>query len=380
MRPTRSYWERTSLNAPTDFLIVGSGFVGLCAALETRKTFPRASILVVDRAPVGFGASTRNAGFGCFGSPSELLDDAKRVPLSTVIDRVERRYRGLQQWLSWFSPDAFDWFPGGGQEVFSADKYSLFKECEAFLPELNRQVGSFMNHSSVYSKNETKHRSPSLPYALSIAIEGHLHPGKLMELLRKKAQTEHIVLRGGVTIEPFSHWTRTEKGWEIPSQEGILVSERVLVATNAFTQHLFPELEVEPARGQVLLTAPLPQGNPWIGSFHADEGYLYFRNVGQGLLLGGGRNRFREQEKNDSGCTSEEVMNYLESFLREHLLPHQPVEITDRWAGTMGFGPKNEKEPLVLQKAPGVVVACRMGGMGVALAPSVATEAVSLFR
>src|ERR1700754_3460624 len=77
-----------------------------------------------------------------------------------------------------------------------------------------------------------------------------------------------------------------------------LIAQQLLVATNAFALQLLPQLDITPARGQVLVTSPI-DGLPFKGTFHFDEGYYYFRNLGDRVLLGGARNRAFEEESTD---------------------------------------------------------------------------------
>jgi gamma-glutamylputrescine oxidase len=49
------------------------------------------------------------------------------------------------------------------------------------------------------------------------------------------------------------------------------------------------DVPVKPGRGQVIITSEM-EHLPFKGSFHFDEGYYYFRNVGKRVLFGGGRN------------------------------------------------------------------------------------------
>ena len=75
--PNLSYWEQNSFIGRPDLLVIGGGIVGLTSALEFRRRFPEAKIMVVERSPIAAGGSTRNAGFACFGSISEILNDLK---------------------------------------------------------------------------------------------------------------------------------------------------------------------------------------------------------------------------------------------------------------------------------------------------------------
>ena len=70
-----SFWELESYFKNIDIIIIGSGIVGLFAALHLKKTTPKLKIIVLERGVLPSGASTKNAGFACFGSASEILDD-----------------------------------------------------------------------------------------------------------------------------------------------------------------------------------------------------------------------------------------------------------------------------------------------------------------
>ena len=61
-----SYWERTSFVNEADVIIIGSGLVGLSAALWLKRQQSRIKITVLDRGFLPSGASTKNAGFACF--------------------------------------------------------------------------------------------------------------------------------------------------------------------------------------------------------------------------------------------------------------------------------------------------------------------------
>ena len=69
-----SYWEKDTYFSNIDVLIIGSGIVGLTAALELKSANPSRKIIVIERGFLPCGASSKNAGFSCFGSVSELLD------------------------------------------------------------------------------------------------------------------------------------------------------------------------------------------------------------------------------------------------------------------------------------------------------------------
>jgi len=140
---------------------------------------------------------------------------------------------------------------------------------------------------------------------------------------------------------------------------------------------LLPELDIVPARGQVLVTSEITD-LPWKGSFHSDEGFYYFRNIGKKVLLGGARNKAFEQEATTQMDITINIQEELERYLNEVVLPKQKGQYTIdyRWSGIMAMG--SEKMPIIKEIEPNIFCAVRMSGMGVALAPIVGKSVAKL--
>jgi glycine/D-amino acid oxidase-like deaminating enzyme len=110
------------------------------------------------------------------------------------------------------------------------------------------------------------------------------------------------------------------------------------------------------------------------GTYHFNEGYVYFRNVGDRVLLGGGRNVDIAGETTQQFGSSEPVIAYLKAFAQRHF--DFPLEWERAWSGIIGTGP--DKAPIIERVSPRVVAAVRLSGMGVALSAQVAEEAADL--
>jgi glycine/D-amino acid oxidase-like deaminating enzyme len=149
------------------------------------------------------------------------------------------------------------------------------------------------------------------------------------------------------------------------------------VATNAWTQELLPQLDVVPARGQVLLTKPVP-GLRLRGTYHHDEGFYYFRDHAGGVLLGGGRNLDIPGETTALEGTTPLVQDALVRLLDEMILPGTSYTIARRWSGIMGMGPSTG--PIGERTSERVVAAVRLGGMGVAIGIRVARKAAGMVQ
>lgn len=134
---------------------------------------------------------------------------------------------------------------------------------------------------------------------------------------------------------------------------------------------------MHPARAQVLITEPIP-GLDIKGTFHLDRGYYYFRNIGDRILFGGGRNLDFDGETTTEFGQTAIIQNQLEKLLREVILPNYDFKIEHRWSGIMGIG--SSKNPIVEQLSDHVYCGVRLGGMGVAIGSVVGQELADLIK
>lgn len=369
-----SLWEKESFFSPSDVIIAGSGFVGLWSAYYLKKKRPKLRITIVDKGFIPAGASTRNAGFACFGSVTELMKDVFTMGEDSMLSLVEMRYRGIARIRKSFGKKCIDYENRGGYELISSFQDDRYSELQAQIKWLNKLLAPILGTKKTYRFDDDKIAKfgfAGVSHLISNELEGQLHPGKLCQALLQAVQAI------GVNILPATEITAFEqhgKGLSLFTNRNIsLHTERLLVCTNGFAKQLLPELDIVPARGQVLVTSPIPSLRIR-GTFHYDEGYYYFRNVGNRLLLGGARNLAVEQETTTDMSTTPLIQNTLEDFIARHLLPGSAFQVTDRWGGIMGMGA--EKLPIVRKLNDHVYCAVKMSGMGVALAP-IAAETVS---
>ncbi len=369
-----SYWEQDSFWAPADYVVIGAGITGMAAALHLREKAPRARIVVLERGSFSRGASTRNAGFACIGSPTELLADLAIMPAGEVWELVARRWRGLVYLRRLLGDEAVRFVQAGGHEVFLQEDEEVYAHCLDVLPEFNEHLADITGMYPFFETARPVTREiPAVRRAIAIRGEGQLHPGYMMQAFYRKAQSENIEIRFGVEV---SNWEAGDRDVTIHlAGGGRLRAARLLLATNGFASALVPDTDIRPARNLVLVTAPLTK-LPWQGSFHYHQGYVYFRNIGRRVLIGGGRHLDKEGETTAAFGEPAAIRRYLEHFLAGILPPGAGVEITHVWSGIMGLGP--DKVPRLRHLAPNVVLAAGLGGMGVALGSQLGSEAADL--
>ena len=368
-----SYWEIKNWFTNIDFTIVGSGIVGLHCALALREKYPNSKILVLEKGILPQGASTKNAGFACFGSISEILDDLKSHSEEEVIQLIQKRWNGLQLLRKNLGDSAIDFKPYGGYELFLKEDESSYNECLqkiSFISEILKPI--FRNDVFVKEVNRFDFKNIQ-QYLIFNPHEAQIDTGKMMHSLMQKAISNNIMILNQVEVANFQE---KNNNVEIAIGDFNFSSKKLLFATNGFAGQLTKN-EVKPARAQVLITEPIPNLDIK-GTFHLDKGYYYFRNIDDRILIGGGRNLDFEGETTTELGQTELIQNRLEELLKEVILPNTDFKIAHRWSGIMGLG--SNKNPIVEQLSENVYCGVRLGGMGVAIGSLIGQELADLVK
>lgn len=374
-----SFWERDYLFEKNDITIIGAGIVGFTAAFQLAKNFPKKRILVIDRSPVPYGATTRNAGFTCFGSLSELLEAEQELgDRQAVFDIVERRFNGLKELLKNFTSDDLHYEPTGNFELFRAVDRALFEQCSEVLGHYNGFISQRLKIEDNYSVADEL-RAPfgfgHITHIIRSKGEGLLNPGMLFRALYKKATALGVLFLGGVDVSSVES---SESGHTLHCPTvGEIQTKYVLWTTNGFATQIMGD-DVIPARAQIIATHPLASGVPFKGGFHIEKGYYYFRNYQNRIILGGGRNLDIQGETTTILGTSELIQRKLEELLKEVIVPGLDVSVDQRWSGIMAVGPQKHMPPIVKRLTSGEFVAVRMGTMGIALGSLVGLQAATM--
>jgi gamma-glutamylputrescine oxidase len=358
-----SFWEKDIYFSNIDFVVLGAGIVGCSTALSLRKLHPKAKIVVLERGFLPSGASTKNAGFACFGSASELLNDIKNTSKKIVWDTVAMRWEGLQTLFSFCSKTELDYKKTGSYDLFTQKEENVYQFCCLHLDEYNDELSKITGNNQVFraEKVPIDFGFKTIENAIFNAEEGMIDTGKMMQRFHQKLIAENIIFLSGIEVKKIND---LQNEVILSTSIGELNCAKLCVATNGFATQLLPALNVVPARAQVLITKPIAN-LPFEGTFHYNEGYYYFRNVGNRVLFGGGRNLDFIGETTTEFETTDRIKSVLKQLLSEVILPNTTFEIDYYWAGIMGVG--SDKKPIIQKVSENVAVGVRMGGMGVAI-------------
>lgn len=363
-----SYWEKTSF-LKYDVIIIGSGVVGLSTAISLKEKQSNISIAILERGILPSGASTKNAGFACIGSLTELLDDLKTMPESEVLALVQLRKNGLDRLRNRLGDENINYRSNGSHElIFEKEMPAL-----AHLERMNEMLHPLLGTKAFELAN---HKIESFGFKdvaalIENRLEGEIDSGKAMNALINKALSMGVHILTGCFVEQFEEETNTVAVYAkhtILNEVVRFHASKLVICTNAFAGQFFPNENIRPGRGQILITKPIANLK-LKGVFHFNEGYYYFREVDGRVLFGGGRNLDFNEEETTAFEFNETILNTLDEKLRTIILPRTSFEIDYAWTGIMAFG--DTKFPIIKKVSEHVFAGVRMGGMGVAIGSEV---------
>lgn len=370
-----SYWEREAWTH-YDVAIIGAGIIGLSTAISLKERNPKLSVAVLERGLIPSGASTRNAGFACFGSLTEILHDIVANGEEATAELVRARYAGLHLLRQRLGDEACGYEQHGGAELLFEKNVSALDQLErvnTVLSDIFPQKAFYLNNTAIAQNGFNTERVKAL---VQSDFEGQIHSGKMMRSLAALAQERGVMIFFGADVQQIE-----EGGAEVllhlrHNDDAVIIqATQVALCTNAFTAQFAPELGITPGRGQVLVTTPI-SGLRFRGVFHFDEGFYYFRNVsspeGQRILFGGARNMAFEAEETTALTLNDTIQQELERLLHEVIAPGAEFSVEHRWSGIMGF--HQSKLPIVRRTGENVVIGFGCNGMGVALGSTIGAE------
>lgn len=347
-----------------EIIIIGSGLMGLSTAISLKEKNPHQSITLLERSLLPFGASTRNAGFACFGKACEMLSDIRLQGEKAAALLAYERYRGLELLRQRIGDAAMNYENLGGHELIF-DSEENVKSSDLQL--LNDLLEPYFKQRVFFENNDKIKQSgfAGVKQLISNPLEGQIHSGKLVSALWQMANKMGVRVITGAEVQ---HIQESAKHIEVEvrraDRDYVFTADKLAICTNALNQEFLKDQNLKPGRGQVLITEEI-ENLPLSGSFHFDEGYYYFRNVGKRILFGGGRNLAFEKEETTEFALNPVIQEKLDAFLNQVIYPKGNIRVEMRWCGIMGFSP--DKTPLIKPLSPRKFIGLTCNGMGVAL-------------
>ncbi len=260
----RPYWwevaPRPDLGPPadlparTDVAVIGGGYTGVSAA----RTLARAGInvTVLERATLGWGASTRNGGFVLPGFKRGAVELVRRhgaVAARDLHDASVEAVRYLQQFVAAEAPDC-DYQPSG--HLLLAAKPAHY----AAMAREHEVLAKVFQHETELVPPERLHKEELIASAYHGALldplGGGINPAKLFWALAASARRAGARLVEEVDVLRVRRATGV---FMLHTNRGDVMARDVIVATNGYSGPVVPALRrrVVPVGSYLIATAPL---------------------------------------------------------------------------------------------------------------------------
>lgn len=363
-----SAWEETAVPAPAtlplandvgcEVVIVGAGYTGLNAALRLAEA--GRSVIVLDAADVGQGASGRNGGQvvpGLKHDPDALMkiDNSGRL-LNFAADCADELFAFIHQRN--LNCDAVQ--TGWMQPAFTETQLRIVTaRAEQWRRTKSVQV-------RILDRNEVRDMTGTTVYA-----GGWIDPrGGVLQPLSYVRELARITIAAGALLynnARIDHIQRSGDGWQVNSGRFKITANQVIIATNGYTHGLIRGLpqSLFSAHSVQIATEPLPEslrcGILPAGLPISDSRRLlkYFRFDRDGRFIIGGRGSFGSVERGN-------YFNGLRSIATNMFPILRGVRWTHQWAGKIAL--TLDHLPHIHNPAEGLYTALGYNGRGVAMA------------
>lgn len=361
--PNRETYPPLKGEVTVDLGVIGGGFTGLSAALAAAEAGLKVMLLEGDE--IGAAASGRNNGLVLShhskATPSEMeaaygpvygprFNELVAGSAALAFDKF-RRY-GIdcdQVQRGWIQP------AHSPQALARVRKF--YEEWTAF-----GQKGTWLDAATITEEIGTRYHGGWI-----IHNNGHINPYAATRGLAQAAARAGVDIRESSKVTSI---TRQDQRWRVATDKGVLLAEKVLVATNALTGKFWPKLEQAMIPLQVYqgATAPIPpelrkvilRNNPAVSDTRRDIRYFHYDRDFR-IATGGTHTVW--------GNARERGIAGLKRLLREvfpQLGPDPAVE--EYWEGVFAVVP--DRKPRLMRLGPNIMFGGIYSGRGVALAIS----------
>jgi glycine/D-amino acid oxidase-like deaminating enzyme len=236
---TPYWWEAAAPPQPdgaalpdaAEVLVIGGGIAGLSCALELGRAGVKA--LVLDRAAIGWGASSRNggalSGAGSLGrAKSDVTKGIEASLLAEMVEEAEASFDALGALIAREGIDCAWRRCGRFVAAHTEGAMATLAKRAELLNYAGPGSAELLPRARLTEELGTEHYHGGL----IIARAGGLHPARYTQGLASAAMRHGATLAGGVEVRGLA---RDGAGFVVATSAGPVRARRVMVATNGYT-------------------------------------------------------------------------------------------------------------------------------------------------
>ena len=412
--PTVSQWQdppasisthRTTPDLPTavSVLIIGSGITGTTVAHTLLSQPSPSSVLMVEARTACSGATGRNGGHTKCASYRAFLDNVHTYGEDEAARIVRFEYRCMKAVHAFAREHNIQCDGWEGDTVDIIYELGQWQKAKKAVGEMRRILG----HEDPAAKyifwdpeqTENEFLAKGAQGALSYEA-GSLNAYKLVVGILSLALQKGLNLQTETPALNIKNQVAGQNGYIVDTPRGTIKADKLILATNGYTAHLYPPLTgvVVPLRGH--MTAQRPGSDmPTDGlkntySFIYGDGYEYMVPRRKGseytgdIMIGGGSTMAADEGLNEFGTTDDTatepvITNYLRDSTGIYFgsywgNDHPDGRIRRAWTGIMGYSA--DGFPLIgpVPDERGLYIAASFQGLGMVLCYSSAKALVDM--
>lgn len=322
-----------------DVCIIGGGFSGLSTAYEFKKINPNATVVVIESAVIGYGASGRNGGFSMklFGLEPEIT--VLRWGEKKTIEAHQYMMKAVKHVQELVNEHGFDSdyrHPGLFRVAYSDRQIKRLDKTYTLFQKLGIDHDMSWYHQAALANG---FKSDRFQAAIYESETGLLNPCKQVRELKR------ICLQLGVEVYETTPAIdiKESKSIQITTPKGSVNSEKLVIATNAYS-HILPSTKLKkrqlPVWTYQVITEPLTDAQ-WqsIGwqckQAFEDNRHLvhYFRPTVDGRITMGGGGIDVAYGDNMDKDVNVKAWQHCEAHLKWLYPQLQNLQIANKWGG-----------------------------------------------
>lgn len=371
--PTVSYWQdppsrfskhRTTPELPktVDTLIIGSGITGATLAYRTLDTPSPPSVLVLEARTACSGATGRNGGHTKCVAYREILDNIKYLGEEDAAKIARFGYECMRNIHAFAREHGIECDSWQGDTVDVIYDQCQWNKAQKAVAELKRILGDEdpVAQYKCWDAEEAEKKFLAQGSLGAISYEaGSLSAYKFVIGVLALALEKGLNLQTETPALKIEKREVGYKGWIVETPRGVIEAEKVVLATNGYTAHLYPQLQgvIVPLRGHMTAQRPgsgLPRdGLATTYSFIYDDGYEYMIPRPPGsvfagdIMIGGGLTKgpddgIYEYGTTDDTTTDAVILKYVENSAADRFgsnwgHDHPEGRLRRAWTGIMGY-------------------------------------------